>query len=112
MLDSTAGKVVVIGDTPNPKTDPPVCLSAHLDDVLACATSAERSTAPVRMAVEAAVAAEAGATFIDPTPWICPTDPCPAVIGRWLVYRDGGHIATAFARGLAPYIAAELPEIP
>ena len=111
-LDGLAGEVVLIGDTPNPKTDPPVCLSAHLDDVLACATSAERSTAPVRTAVEAAVAAEVRATFIDPTPWICPTDPCPAVIGRWLVYRDGGHIATAFSRGLAPYLAAELPEIP
>ena len=111
-LDKSAGKVVLIGDTPNPKTDPPVCLSAHLDDVLACATSVERSTAPVRIATEAAVAEEAGATFIDPTPWICPTDPCPAVIGRWLVYRDGGHIATAFARGLAPYIASELPVIP
>ncbi len=111
-LDRLAGKVVLIGDTPNPKADPPVCLSAHLDDMLACASSSKESTAPVRMAVEAAVAAEAGVTFIDPTPWICPTDPCPPIIGRWLVYRDSGHIATAFARGLATYVAAELPDVP
>ena len=111
-LNKSAGKIVLIGDTPNPKADPPVCLSANLDDMLACASSSEESTAPVRMAVEAEVAAKTGATFIDPTPWICPTDPCPPVIGRWLVYRDSGHIATAFARGLAPYIAAQLPKIP
>jgi hypothetical protein len=34
------------------------------------------------------------------------------IIDRFLVYRNGGHIATAFARGLAPYVAEQLPDIP
>ena len=110
-LKSIAGRVVLIGDTPNPKSDPSVCLSP---------TSTTRSPArprPERDVTEpnshgGRVAEEAGTTFIDPTRWICPSDPCPAIIDRFLVYRNGGHIATAFARGLAPYVAEQLPDIP
>jgi hypothetical protein len=108
-IRSLGAKVVLIADTPNPRNDPPVCLSAHLDDTLACATAASVALAPERIAIEARVAFDAGVTFIDPSPWVCPSDPCPAVIDRWLVYRDGGHIATAFARALAPYLEQALP---
>ncbi len=111
-LRALSREVVVIGDTPNPRNDPPVCLSANLDDSLACATPAALAIAPERIAVEARVAGEEGATFIDPSTWVCPSDPCPAVIDRWLVYRDGGHIATPFARALAPYLEQALPPIP
>ena len=107
-----ADEVVVIGDTPNPKGDPSACLSAHLDDILACTTPAKVATAPRRTRTEARVAKATGTTFIDPTNWVCPSDPCPALIGQFLVWRDGGHIATAFARALAPYIARKLPSIP
>jgi len=104
MLDSLkrdAASVVLIGDTPNPQGNPPVCLSAHLDDTLACTTDAATSLAVARTAAEAALARSLGVTFVDPSRWICPSDPCPVVIGRYLVYRDDGHIATAFARSLA-----------
>jgi peptidoglycan/LPS O-acetylase OafA/YrhL len=110
-LRGVAPAVALIADTPNPTNDPPVCLSAHLDDRLACATSAALALAPERIAVEAQVASDAGVTFIDPSPWVCPTDPCPVVIDRWLVYRDGGHIATEFARALAPYLEQALPSV-
>jgi hypothetical protein len=111
-LRKLAGRVVVMGDTPNPRGNPPVCLSANLSDALACATPAERAISLKRTATEREIADKLGAVFIDPTDWVCPTDPCPALIGRWLVYRDGGHIATAFARGLGPYVAAQLPADP
>ena len=111
-LKRISGEVVLMGDTPNPKGDPSVCLSAHLDDMLACATPAKIATLPRRAATEARVSEQVGTTFIDPTPWICPSDPCPVIINRFLVYRNGGHIATAFARGLAPYVAEQLPDIP
>jgi peptidoglycan/LPS O-acetylase OafA/YrhL len=111
-LRALAPNVVLIGDTPNPKNDPPVCLSAHLDDSVACATAATEAIGIERLAVEASVAAMQGTGFIDPTDWVCPSDPCPVVIDRWLVYRDGGHIATAFSRALAPYLEEQLPAIP
>ncbi len=111
-LKAPSREIVIIGDTPNPKGDPPVCLSAHLDDMIACMTPSSFATLPARAATEALVAEQHGATFIDPTSWVCPSDPCPVVIGRFLVYRNGGHIATAFARGLAPYLERAMPILP
>ncbi len=111
-IDEVADHVLVIGDTPNPVGDPPVCLSDHLDDALACATPASKALGPIRTATERAVSAETGATFVDPSPWLCPTEPCPAIIGRVLVYRDGHHMTTPFAAALAPYLEPLLPLAP
>jgi hypothetical protein len=33
------------------------------------------------------------------------------VIGRVLVYRDGHHMTTPFARALAPYLGSALPDV-
>jgi peptidoglycan/LPS O-acetylase OafA/YrhL len=110
-IEQSAQHVVVIGDTPNPSGDPPVCLSDHLDDALACATPRSKALGPKRTATERAVSAETGATFVDPSPWLCPTEPCPAIIGRVLVYRDGHHMTTPFAAALAPYLAPLLPQL-
>ena len=60
---------------------------------------------------EAAVAKGAGAAFIDPTPWVCRTDPCPAVTGRLLVFRDQHHLTATYARALAERLFARLPSI-
>ncbi len=111
-IDEVADHVLVIGDTPNPAGDPPVCLSDHLDDALACATPGATALAPDWIATEREVTAATGATFIDPSAWLCPTEPCPVVIGRVLVYRDGHHMTTPFARALAPYVAPLLPALP
>ena len=111
-IDEVADHVLVLGDTPNPLGDPPVCLSDHLDDALACATPTSKALAPQRTATEREVSAATGATFIDPSPWLCPTEPCPAIIGRVLVYRDGHHMTTPFASALAPYLEPLLPAMP
>ena len=42
-----------------------------------------------------------GAEVIDPTPWICYQDSCPAVIGGTLSYRDTDHLTTEYAASLA-----------
>ena len=110
-IEPLTDDVVVIGDTPRPGSDVPVCLSDNLDDALACATPVEKAVGAKRMATERAVAADTGAAFLDPTSWVCPTSPCPAVIGNVLVYRDGSHMTTPFARALAPYLGPALPDL-
>ena len=110
-LRKVAGHVVVIGDTPRPATDAPVCVSGHLDNALACATPLSEAITPAWTATERTVSTETGSTFIDPTAWLCPTVPCPAVIGNVLVYRDGHHMTTPFARALAPYLEPLLPTL-
>ncbi len=99
-LTPVAGHVVLIGDTPRSMFDVPVCLSAHLDDALACATPFDQSVNGAWLAEEASAARRAGAGFIDPTPWVCPTGPCPAVIGNFMVFRDEHHLTTPFSGAL------------
>ncbi|HEY7131161.1 MAG TPA: acyltransferase family protein [Candidatus Limnocylindrales bacterium] len=108
-LSASAGEVALIGDTPRPGGDAPVCVSKHLDDVLACANPSKSAIAPGRLAADRQVAAAAGASFIDPTPWVCPTEPCPVVIGPYLVFRDTHHLTTPFARALSRRLLDALP---
>lgn len=108
-LRPLADAVAVIGDTPKFSQDPPDCLSQHLDHVLACAEPRAQALDVAWTKVEAAIAGQAQATFVDPTGWACPTDPCPVVIGRYLVYRDKHHLATPFVTALRQRLAAALP---
>ena len=43
----------------------------------------------------------AGATVVDPTPWLCWQGECPVVIGGTLSYRDTDHITTEYAATLS-----------
>jgi peptidoglycan/LPS O-acetylase OafA/YrhL len=108
-LVGSADHVALIGDTPRSSTDPPACLSKHLDDVLACATPSKSAIDAKRIADDQTLAEAAGATFVDPTSWVCPTEPCPAVIGNYLVFRDSHHLTTPFSTALARRMLAALP---
>ncbi len=110
-LSKDAGAVVLIGDTTRMTADPPVCLSAHLDDAAACATPYSTAVAGARLAADAVAADHAAAHFVDPTPWTCFTDPCPVVIGRFLIYRDEQHLTATYSRALGSELEAVLPSI-
>jgi hypothetical protein len=99
-LTPAAGEVVLIGDTPRSMFDVPVCLSAHADDTIDCATPLEKAVSAAWLAEEKAAADRGGAGFVDPTPWVCPTGPCPAVIGNFMVFRDEHHLTTPFSGAL------------
>ena len=100
-LGATSGAVALVGETPRSTVDPPVCLSAHLTDAVACATPLSDAIDPGWMAAERSAAAAAGARYVDSTPLVCPSDPCPAIIGRVLVYRDQHHLTATFSAVLA-----------
>jgi peptidoglycan/LPS O-acetylase OafA/YrhL len=111
-ITERARNVVLLGDTPHSYTpDPASCLSAHMSNALACATPLQAATAPERLEAEREVAGREGVGFVDPTPWLCPSVPCPAIVGGLLVYRDGGHMTRTFSTALAPYLSAELPPL-
>jgi len=107
-LTPVAGRVVIIGDTPHSGFDVPVCLSEHPDDTLACATSFARAVSVSWLEQERAAAARGGAGFVDPTRWVCPSVPCPAVIGNFMVFRDQHHLTTPFSSALAPRLGDAL----
>jgi peptidoglycan/LPS O-acetylase OafA/YrhL len=110
-LATVADHVVLMGDTPRSRADPAACLSKNLGDSLACATKLTAALDPARTAADARLAGAAGATFIDPTPWVCPTDPCPAVIGKYLVSRDSHHLTTAYSTALSRRLLDALPPV-
>ena len=107
---ATGAKVVVIEDTPWPRSDVPECLSANASDIGACGSSLEQAIrVPSRRRVVADAVSGAGATVIDPTSWLCTSKTCPPVIGNLLVYRDNSHMTTAYSAALAPVLAEKLP---
>jgi peptidoglycan/LPS O-acetylase OafA/YrhL len=110
-LEASAAHVVVIGDTPSSTSDPPSCLSSNLLNAGACAVPYVQAVDPVQAAEQAAIAAAAGAGWIDPAPLVCRSDPCPAILGRFLIYRDGGHLTATYARAIAEPLFTLLPPL-
>jgi hypothetical protein len=51
---------------------------------------------------EARAAAEAGAEYIDLTPYVCPGETCRPVVNGAVTFRDGEHLTASFAATLAP----------
>ncbi len=49
-----------------------------------------------------------GGRFIDPTAWVCPSIPSPAVIGDVLVFRDHGHLTSVFVSTLGGRLSAAI----
>ena len=111
-LAASAAHVVLLGDTPRSVADPASCLSLHLDNVLACAVPFSQAVDLGQITLEANAAAMTQSTFVDPTSWVCRTDPCPPVFGRFLIYRDQGHLTKTYASGLASQLFAQLPFLP
>ncbi len=105
-LVPAAGEVIMIADTPLSLVDPPVCLSQHPSSVLACATPVKDAINDAWLAEERRVADLEGVGFIDPTRLVCPSSPCPAVLGNFLVYRDGGHLTATFSAALTDRLYA------
>ena len=105
-LVPAAGEVIMIADTPASLVDPPVCLSQHPSSVLACATPVKDAINDAWLAEEQRVADLEGVGFIDPTRLVCPSSPCPTVLGDFLVYRDSSHLTATFAAALTDRLYA------
>jgi peptidoglycan/LPS O-acetylase OafA/YrhL len=100
-IKTSAQKVILIQDTPVSKFDPPVCLATHRSSTLGCATPLEKAISSIWQSEEQLLASEESIRIIDPSFWICPTAPCPVVIGNLVVYSDPGHLTATFSAALA-----------
>ncbi len=109
-LIPVAGRVILLADTPTSRVDPPLCLSQHPESILACATPAGTAIDGPWLAAERQLVAQTGVGFIDPTSWVCPSDPCPPVLGNLLVYQNAGHLTATFAAALAGRLGSAILE--
>jgi hypothetical protein len=100
--------VILLSDTPASIFDPPVCLAAHLKSVLACSTPVDRAVSTAWLAIEKGVADSEKISWIDPTLWVCSTDPCPPIVDNTMIYVDGGHMTATFALSLEKRLASKI----
>jgi hypothetical protein len=111
-LRATGAQVVLMGDVPYPQTGlVPDCLSAHLSDAVACTMPKQYPYYnPSGVGQEEAVAAAAGAGYVNTQPWFCYDLTCAVIVDNLLVYRDDNHITATYASWLTPVIGADLEE--
>ncbi|MGE2689018.1 acyltransferase family protein [Mycolicibacterium pulveris] len=105
-LRDIAPHVLVLGPIPDPGSDVPVCLSAHLDDVVACSPPRSTAVNAEGIAAETAAITAAGGQYADLTDMFCTTDRCPVIVGNTLLYMDKSHLTLEYTRQVAPVIGA------
>jgi hypothetical protein len=109
-LDALPGssRLLVLGDTPQMSSDPPACLQQHSANIAACETSRSAAMSPAHDQAERAAATGAGASFASLSAQVCPYDPCPLVVGHFMMWREQTHLTATYARQLAPSLRALL----
>lgn len=97
--------VLVLGDTPKTSGSVPACVASNRNDVSHCGNSRTAAVDPSHVQGLADTAAQHGASFVDPSNWLCTDAFCPAVIGNSVVYRDELHLTDRFSRTRGPQVA-------
>ena len=108
-LRARGAQVIVLGDIPQTEEDPADCLSSNPDHVLRCARPRNRALDLPWQALEQAIAERRGAVYVDVAAWACPSDPCPAILGRFVVYADTSHLTRPFVAALTSRLGALIP---
>ncbi|MCC4907838.1 acyltransferase family protein [Microbacterium sp. cx-59] len=99
--------IVAVRDNPRFPFDMYECIGAS--GVEACAVPRSSSLAETN---PAEVLAGPGIALLDLTPYLCPDDFCPPVVGNVAVYRDDNHMSGAYSRTLAPVISGRADVAP
>ena len=108
-LKDAASQVVLFGDTPQWSRDIPSCLRAHRHNMAACEDRMSRAISAVRTANDRSAAEEVGVRFSPTARLVCPYDPCPVVIDRFLLTRDDDHLSPPFSASLSRGVERLLP---
>jgi hypothetical protein len=107
-LKRASNQVIYLGDTPISQYDVATCLPAHPDSVAKCSTPYKKAVSVTWLAEEKSISDAEKVVWIDPTPWICATDPCSPILGRYEIFVDSGHLTASFAWTLERPLWADL----
>jgi peptidoglycan/LPS O-acetylase OafA/YrhL len=105
-LRGTGAKVLVLGPIPDPQSQVPACLSAHLDDATTCSPLKSVAVNEPGIAAETAATKVGGGQYADLTELFCTAERCPVIVGNTLVFIDRGHVTLEYSRLLAPVLGA------
>lgn len=103
-LRRTGAGVLVLGPAADPHSTVPSCVSAHMDDAVACAPPRADGLNDAGIAAEAAATAAGGGQYAELSELFCTPRRCPVIVGNTLVYRDDNHVTTEYAKVLAPLL--------
>jgi hypothetical protein len=96
-IKAASQNTVMISDTPVSLYTFPDCLSYSPGSIEFCATASATAIDTDWLTTERDTAANLGVLWVNPTEWICNTDPCSPISGDSAIYRDGGHLTASFA---------------
>lgn len=99
-LKKASTQVVMIGDNPISIYDVPECLKQNQKSVAKCSTPFAKAVSLPWLTEEQRVANIEKVTWVDPTSWICSTEPCSPLSGRYEIFVDKGHLTATFAAQL------------
>ena len=105
-MRALGSQVLVLGPTPGSSGLVPVCLSAHMDDPLACSFPVPRFASPAGIARERAAVEGAGGQYADTTELFCARGQCPVIVGNVMVFYDSGHLSREYSLTLSPVMGA------
>jgi hypothetical protein len=105
-LRGTGAQVLVLGPTPDPRSDGPTCLSVHLDAATTCSSLKSVAVNEPGIASETTATKAGGGQYADLTALFCTAERCPAIVGNTLVYANRVHIALEYTRLLAPVLGS------
>jgi hypothetical protein len=110
-LSPSAGRVVLMRDTPEPTVDIPVCLArAAWNPILygrsQCRAVTNNTYLEIFRAQREAASRFENTVVVDLNDRICGNEGCEFAPGGEVVFRDTDHLTVAFARSLAPYLSA------
>lgn len=120
-LTGSAGRVVVVRDSPYPRINVPDCLSRRLASPTRCAQPYDAAVdTAIASRERRAIARMPGVRYVDFTPQICAGGSCPAVSGDTVRYRDTNHLtveyvtpfASLFSRIIGDALARTMPAAP
>ena len=111
LIERIPGTVAILADTPRSEYDVPACLAKHRDAIERCTTTRTAALGWRHLRREKEAARLTGATLVDMSDIVCPTDRCPPIIGKTLVYRDNHHLTATFVISIAGDLYAALPAV-
>jgi len=92
--------VIILSDTPAAIDNPAQCMQSHVQSLMKCSHPTAEAISVTWLTEERNIAAQTGSIWINPTEWICNTDPCSLISGNYLIYRDAGHLTASFSKTL------------
>jgi hypothetical protein len=100
-LGPSKAKIAVIGDIQVLSTFPTTCLAANPNKVQKCTGQNPNTKAPGQEQAERLAATAAHDLYVNPTPWLCTTTKCSAVIGNFIIYWNTNHITVSYSKYLS-----------